>query len=138
MSTMLETAEHFFVACETGKGWDGCQEYCHPDASFSAQSPTLVEVRTVEAYANWMRGLLEIIPDGTYELGSFAEDAARDSVNAYAIFRGTHTGEGGPVAPTGARVESDYAYVMRFEDGRIRHMTKIWNDTYALAQLGWA
>ena len=33
--------------------------------------------------------------------------------------------------------ETDYVYVMDFEDGRIRHMTKIWNDGFALKQLGW-
>ena len=32
---MLETAEKFFEACETGKGWDGCAEYCTDTASFT-------------------------------------------------------------------------------------------------------
>jgi len=32
MSEILEKAKLFFDACETGKGWDGCSEYCHPDA----------------------------------------------------------------------------------------------------------
>jgi hypothetical protein len=27
---------------------------------------------------------------------------------------------------------------MDFADGRIRHMTKVWNDGWALRQLGWA
>jgi len=26
---------------------------------------------------------------------------------------------------------------MEFEEGRIRHMTKIWNDGISLKQLGW-
>jgi predicted ester cyclase len=59
-------------------------------------------------------------------------------VTAYAVFRGTHTGEGGPVPPTGKRVEADYVYIMDFEGGRIRHMTKVWNDAVSLKQLGWA
>jgi hypothetical protein len=29
-------------------------------------------------------------------------------------------------------------YVMEFADGKIRHMTKIWNDGFSLKQLGWA
>jgi hypothetical protein len=33
---------------------------------------------------------------------------------------------------------ADYVYVMNFEDGKIRHMTKIWNDGFALKMLGWA
>ena len=56
---------------------------------------------------------------------------------AYAVFRGTHTGEGGPVAPTGNPVEADYVYVMQFDGDKILHMTKIWNDGISLRQLGW-
>jgi predicted ester cyclase len=85
-----------------------------------------------------MKGLLTPVPDGKYELRSFAVDDERKSVCAYGVFRGTNTGEGGPVPPTGKRVEADYVYVMQFEDGKIRQMTKIWNDSISLKQLGWA
>ena len=54
------------------------------------------------------------------------------------VFRGTHTGEGGPVPPTGKAVDTDYVYVMDFDGDRIRHVTKIWNDTQAMRQVGWA
>ena len=37
------------------------------------------------------------MPDAHYEVKSFATDVARNNVAAYAIFYGTHTGEGGPV-----------------------------------------
>ena len=57
---------------------------------------------------------------------------------AAAIFKGTQSGEGGPVAPTGKAVATDYVYVMEFDGAKIRHMTKIWNDLQALRQLGWA
>ena len=36
-------------------------------------------------------------------------DLDRD-VTAYAVFHGSHTGEGGPVPPTGKRVAADYVY----------------------------
>jgi predicted ester cyclase len=54
------------------------------------------------------------------------------------VFEGTHTGEGGPVPPTGKSVATDYCYCLEIEDDRIRHMTKIWNDGVAMQQLGWA
>ena len=85
-----------------------------------------------------MKGLLVPVPDGKYELRSFAVDEARSNVAAYAVFRGTHAGEGGPVPPTGKQVEADYVYVMQFEGDRIRHMTKIWNVGISLTQFGWA
>ena len=78
------------------------------------------------------------VPDGHYEMKSFAVDSERGSVAAYAVFQGTQTGEGGPVPPTGKSVSTDYVYVMEFDGDKIQHMTKIWNDGWALRELGWA
>jgi predicted ester cyclase len=138
MASITASAEKFFVACETGKGWQECQAYCHPDATFSAQADALADVKTLEQYADWMKGLFALVPDGGYELKSFATDEARRIVCAYAVFSGTHTGEGGPVPPTGQGTHTDYVYAMQFDGDKIRHMTKIWNDGLALKQLGWA
>jgi predicted ester cyclase len=139
MSTQIkETAKRFFEACETGKGWETCRQYCHPQATFSAQAAALAGVNTLQAYTDWMKNLFTPIPDGRYELRSFAVDEGRNNVSAYAVFRGTQTGPGGPVPPTGKSVEADYVYVMNFEGDRIKHMTKIWNDGHTLKQAGWA
>lgn len=135
---MTKDARAFFEACETGKGWDACVQYCTPEASFSCQSGALADTHTLEAYAEWMKGLLTPIPDGRYELKGFATDEERSIVLAFAVFHGTQTGEGGPVTATGATVASDYVYAMEFAGGKISHMTKIWNDGHALSQLGWA
>lgn len=51
MSSILEQAKSFFEACETGKGWDACSPYCHPEATFSAQAGALAGVETVEGYS---------------------------------------------------------------------------------------
>ena len=136
--TMIETASAFFEACETGKGWDGCKSWCHDNASFSCQADALADTTSLAAYADWMKGLLTPVPDGRYHLTAFAADEARGTVVAAAEFHGTQTGEGGPVAPTGNSVVSDYAYVMKFDGDKISHLTKIWNDVQALRGLGWA
>lgn len=138
MTSIKKVAELFFDACETGKGWEGCQPYCHPGATFSAQAGALADIDTLQAYTEWMKGLLTPVPDGRYELRSFAVDDDRNNVAAYGVFRGTHTGEGGPVPATGRKIEADYVYVMHFDGDKIRHMTKIWNDAISLQQLGWA
>ena len=138
MASIRETAEQFFDACETGKGWAGCQQYCQPGATFSAQADALSGVDSLQAYTEWMKGLFTPAPDGRYEVKSFAVDDARKNVIAYGVFRGTHTGEGGPVPATGKAVAADYVYVMDFDGDKIRHMTKIWNDGHSLRPLGWA
>ncbi|HYF60770.1 MAG TPA: nuclear transport factor 2 family protein [Burkholderiaceae bacterium] len=137
MSTMKETAERFFDACETGKGWEACKAYCEPEAWFECQADALADVRTLSAYTDWMKGLLTPVPDGRYELKSFAVDSERSIVMAFAVFHGTQSGPGGPVPPTGKKVAADYVYAMQFKGERIAGMTKIWNDAHSLKQMGW-
>jgi steroid delta-isomerase-like uncharacterized protein len=138
MMSITETAMKFFKACDEGKGWGECKSCCTVDATFSAQAEPLAEVQSLEQYAEWMKGLLTFMPDADYEIKSFATDEERNNVSAYAVITGTHTGEGGPVPPTGKKTESDYVYVMEFDSGKIKHMTKIWNASWTLKELGWA
>jgi predicted ester cyclase len=135
--TITETARAFFDACETGKGWEGCSAYCQPDAGFAAQAEPLTDVHTVKDYTEWMKGLLAFMPDGSYEVKSFATDTERNNICAYGVFSGTHTGPGGPMPPTGKSTSTDYVYVMQFQDGKISYMTKIWNAGLAMKDLGW-
>jgi predicted ester cyclase len=105
MSSTTEVAMKFFEACEAGKGWEICKTYCAPNASFECQAEPLAEVRTLQAYTDWMQGLMKMMPDGRYDLKSFAIDNERNNVTAYAVFKGRHTGEGGP-PPTGKSTKS--------------------------------
>lgn len=138
MDSITAVAEKFFEACETGKGWEGCSSFCTADATFSAQASPLSEIRTLAQYTGWMKAILSLFPDARYELKSFATDEPRNNVAAYAVFHATHTGQGGPVPPTGRTMHTDYVYVMQFNGDRIVHMTKIWNAELALKELGWA
>jgi ketosteroid isomerase-like protein len=137
MASTTETAKAFFDACETGKGWEACKVYCSPDATFAAQAEPLVDVKTLEQYTDWMKGLMTVLTNATYEVKSFATDTERNNVCAYAVFSGTHLA-GGPVPPTGKSTKSDYVYVMQFSGDKIFHMTKIWHSGLALKELGWA
>ena len=137
MAALRDTAEKFCVACETGKGWEGCKDYCSPNASFSAQAEPLADVRTLAQYCDWMKGLLGFIPDGRYDLKSFAVDEERRNVSAFAVFHGTHTGPGGSCPPTGKSVATDYVYIMQFDGDKISSMTKVWHSGLAVKALGW-
>ena len=118
--------------------WNSKKKSCQPDASFASQAEPLADVHTVKDYADWMKGLLVIIPDGSYVVKSFATDHERNNVCGFGVFSGTHTGPGGPVPPTGKSASADYVYAMDFEEGKISHMTKIWNSGLTMRELGWA
>ena len=137
-TTITETAAAFFEACESGEGWAACAQYCHPDAAFSAQSEALTEITTVEAYTEWIKGLYTFVTDTSYEVKGFGTDPDRDCVVVFSVFSGTHTGEGGPVPPTGKSTATEYVYALQFDGGRIAHMTKIWHSGLAMQELGWA
>jgi hypothetical protein len=68
--SMSDTARAFFEACETGKGWEECEKYCDPGATFSAQAEPLTDIKTLAAYADWMRDLVGYMPDAGYDLRS--------------------------------------------------------------------
>jgi len=138
MSAITNIAEAFFSECESGMGWEKCQAFCKPDATFSAQAEPLLEVKTLQQYTDWMKGMMSVLPGARYEIKSFATDVQRNNVAAYAVFHGTHTGPGGPVPATGRTTSTDYVYVMQFEGDRIAHMTKIWHAGLAMKALGWA
>ena len=86
MAWITATAKEFFDACEAGKGWEGCKPHCTADATFSAQAEPLAEVKTLAQYTDWMKGLFGPLPNGSYEVKSFATDAERNNVTAYGVF----------------------------------------------------
>jgi hypothetical protein len=136
----FENAQKFFEACEAPKGWDGCKGYVADGASFSCQAGALADVKTVEAYTEWMKGLVAgPLPGATYTLHSSAWDEVNRTATFVATFHAAHKGDGGPVPPTNQTTSTDYVYAVRMNgDGKVAAMTKIWNDSYALAELGWA
>jgi hypothetical protein len=137
MSSITEIASMFFDACESGKGWEVCQRYCTPDASFSSQTEHMARQRTIRDYADACATFLLLCPDAHYVVRSFATDNERNNVCAFAAITGTHTGAVGPRSPTGRTTTTEYVYVMDFDGEKIRHMTKVWNENWAMKELGW-
>jgi len=137
MSDIKNIANSFFEACETGKGWQACKNYCIEDASFSSHAEPLLDVKTIEGYSDWMTGVCSMLPDSNYEIKSLTVEEESDHVSFFAVFSGTHTGEGGPIPPTGKSGEVDYVYVLEFLENKIKHLTKIWNPHYLFKQIGW-
>ncbi len=136
----FEQAKRFFEACEAPRGWDGCRAFVADGAAFEAQSDALAEVNTVADYCDWMHHFAtEIAPGATYELHAAAFDESRRVATFFATYHARHTGAGGPVEPTGRETRSHYVYVLKMDgDDKVAHMIKIWNDHWAVRDLGWA
>jgi len=136
---LFKTAEMFFHACESLKGWDACKDYVADNANFIAQCEPLTEIKKVKDYVDWVTGLGTITAPGcTYKLHTSAYDEANMTAIFYATFTGTHSGDGGPVPPTNKTTNTHYVYALKMNDeGKIESMTKIWNASWALRELGW-
>ena len=135
----FENAKKFFDACEAPEGWSGCREYVAEGATFFAQSEPLADVNTVEAYCEWMAGFATVTaPGASYDLHTSSFDETNNTAVFFATYHAKHTGEGGPVPPTGKETHSHYVYAITMnEDDKVEKMVKIWNAPWAMNELGW-
>jgi hypothetical protein len=135
----IENARKFFEAVDRPEGWAGCSAYAAENATFSAQSEPLADIDSLEGYCEWMKGFGIVTAAGaTYDLHASSFDEANNTAMFFATYHATHSGEGGPVPPTGKSTDSHYVYVLKMnDDDKVSHMTKIWNAPWAMRELGW-
>ena len=135
----FENAQKFFEACETSQGWMGCKPYVAEGATFSAQCEPLVGIRSLEDYCEWMGNLGTVLaPGATYDLHTASYSPESRSAVFFATIHVKHTGEGGPVPPTGREAHSEYVYILRMNaEDQVEHLTKVWNPAWANRELGW-
>lgn len=61
---LFKNAKKFFHTCESMKGWDACKDMVAENAEFNAQCGPLAEVKTVNAYVDWLTGFGTITAPG--------------------------------------------------------------------------
>ncbi len=137
MNTIETIATDFHHACMTGKGWQECQQYCTPDATFTHEGTMFADTNTLQAYVTFIEHVLTPVPDFRHEVLSIGVDERQQRVLIHYLVRGTHTGEGLPFPPTGKSMESRCMLVLYFENERINHAEKVWNDHEMMKQVGW-
>jgi hypothetical protein len=137
--TAFENAQKFFDACEAPLGWEGCKTYVEDGAAFTAQSEPIADIHTVEAYSEWMKAFGTVtVPGASYDLHSSSWDEETRTAIFFATYHAKHTGDGGPVPPTGRETHSHYVYVLVMnDDNLVASMTKVWNAPWAMAEMGW-
>lgn len=140
MSQAYAVAQQFFEACEAPLGWQACEGFVAPGATFSAQSEPLVDINTVEGYTEWMFAFGTITTAGaSYALHNQAWDEKNRTALFFATYSGSHVGDGGPIPPTGKSTNSHYVYAIKMNvSDKVEHVTKIWNAPWAMKELGWS
>ena len=135
----MDTATAFYHACESLEGMEGCGRYLAPDASFEAQAEPLADITTLEGYVTWFTAVGRGPLSGCrYELHASSYDEATRTASFFGTIRATHSGDGGPVPPTGRSTVSQYVYLLTMDEAdRVKHMVKVWNAPWALRDLGW-
>jgi hypothetical protein len=106
---------------------------------FEAQSEPLIDITSVKDYCQWMAGFGNITaPGATYDLHAANYDEQTRTAMFFATYNAKHTGDGGPVPPTGKETHSHYVYALTMNaDDKVEKMIKIWNAPWALKELGW-
>jgi hypothetical protein len=135
----MEIATAFFHACEGLQGSEGCAQYLAEGAGFASHNQALADIDTAAGYCDWMAGAGKGPLVGcSYEIHAASFDDSQNIALFFATFTGKHTGEGGPVDPTGKTTHSHYVYAVTVnDDNKVSHLTKIWNAPWAFRELGW-
>ena len=60
-----------------------------------------------------------------FDVGGFAHDGERKVLLLYGIYGGVIT-----LSETPQPFETDYVYILKFTDGNISHVTKVWQDDF--------
>ncbi|MYE83000.1 MAG: hypothetical protein F4X36_14420 [Gammaproteobacteria bacterium] len=136
----FDNARRFFAACDGAQGWAACEALVEPGATFACQAAALQDITTVADYCEWMKGIGSVTaPDASYVLHGASFDEESRVALFFATIHLTHTGPGGPVPPTGRDTSSDYVYALTMSaNDKVERLEKVWNDGWAMAELGWA
>merc|ERR1711907_293824 len=118
-----EAATALFDACESGKGWTECSQYCASTTNFTCQAtdslpgPAITSCNSVEDYTEWMAGVCANMGEqASYAVEAKAFDEETQNTLIFATFGGF----------------SHYVYLIHTDgEGKVDAMTKCWNDAHA-------
>ena len=93
-----------------------------------------VVVTNLDEFKDFLRTDFGGVPDSVITIDIIFGNS--DYVALRAIYSGTQTGQVGPFAPSGKRVELPYLGILRIADGKISEMWVEWDNVFMLTQLG--
>lgn len=133
-------AKHIMECVDAGIPFECIESIVVEDAPFICQADALADVKTVRAWADWMDKFCAMTAPGcTRTVHSTLWDPSTKTCMLFGTYHAKHTGEGGPVPPTHKQTNTEYCYVLVMNnDDKCVSFTKVWNDGFALKELGWA
>merc|ERR1712146_676098 len=122
-ATAPEAALALFDACESGKGWKECAQYCAATTTFTCQATdslpglAITGCNSVQDYTEWMAGVCANMGEqASYAVEAKAFDEETQNTLIFATFGGF----------------SHYVYLIHTDgEGKVDAMTKCWNDAHA-------
>lgn len=123
-----------FVEALNARRLDLLDELVAPDFIRHCQATPGVEIRSLDEFKNFQRQDAAAFPDSRQTLIHLVAEGNR--VAAWGSYEGTQKGPMGPFAPSGKKMQVDFAAVFRLENGKAAEMWVTWDNLSALAQLG--
>jgi steroid delta-isomerase-like uncharacterized protein len=114
--------------------WDALDDIVAPDFTRHCQATPQVDVRSLQAFKEFLRQDAAVFPDSTQTLKHILAEGSLVAI--WATYAGTQRGPMGPFPPSGKRMEVDFGAVLRVENGKVAEMWVTWDNMAVLAQLG--
>jgi predicted ester cyclase len=123
-----------FVAALNAREFNHLDELVAPDFIRHCQATPGVEVRSFEQFKDFQRQDAATFPDSQQTLKHLVAEG--NLVAAWASYEGTQMGPMGPFAPSGRKMQVDFAAVFRVENGKLAELWVTWDNLAVLTQLG--
>lgn len=135
----MENAKKVIDICDNGKAFAEIADIVTDDAEFTCQADAMKDIKTVQGYNEWMAAFgSTTAPDFKVDIHNFSWNPEKKIATHFATFHCTHTGPGGPVEPTNKMMHTEYVYIVYMnDDDKCYKIHKVWNDGWAMRQVGW-
>ncbi len=114
--------------------FDLLEAFVAPDFVRHCEATPQVDVRSLEAFKEYLRQDSAVFPDSVQTLRHVVAEG--DFVALWATYEGTQKGPMGPFPASGRKMRLDFGAFLRVLNGKISEMWVTWDNMAALAQLG--
>lgn len=123
-----------FGEAMNGRRLDLLDDIVAPDFVRHCQATPQIEVRSLEAFKEYLRQDFAAFPDSVQTLE--LQVAEGDLIALWLTYDGTQKAPMGPFPASGKKMHLEFGAFLRVRSGKIAEMWVTWDNMAALAQLG--